>query len=87
MISVVQNECDYNRYGFITGKALGKATARNRVRRHLREAVRSLHPHLKTAHDIVVIARPAIVGQSYWDVYRVLEMLLTKGGLMVEEQV
>ncbi len=65
ILSVAPNGLPYNRYGFITSKHLGKAVVRNRTRRLLREAVRGVHAHLQPGHDIVFIARPAIVGQPF----------------------
>jgi hypothetical protein len=37
----VPNQLPHNRYGFVTSKRVGKAVVRNRVRRRLREAIRS----------------------------------------------
>ncbi len=76
ILSVTPNQRAHNRYGFITTKQLGKAVARNRIRRLLREAVRHAHPQLHTGYDMVLIARQSIVGQPYEAVraavYRVL---------------
>jgi ribonuclease P protein component len=81
-LSMVENNLSHNRYGFVTSKRVGKAVARNRVRRLLREVLRSLHPHLRDGFDVVVVARPAIVGQRYADVQRIVEGLAQQAGLM-----
>ena len=48
------------RVGFTVTKRIGKAVVRNRARRRLREAVRTLPRHvLKPGHDYVFIARAA----------------------------
>jgi ribonuclease P protein component len=44
------------RYGFIVSKRVGGAVVRNRVKRRLREIVRTLH--LKLGTDIIISARP-----------------------------
>ena len=49
------NQLSYSRYGFAVGKTVGKAGVRNRVKRRLRESVRSLP--VQAGWDIVVIAR------------------------------
>ena len=49
------------RLGFATGKELGGAVERNRVRRCLRVAVGQLLPRLIPGSDILVIARAAAV--------------------------
>lgn len=81
-LSLAPNACDHNRYGFITGKRLGNAVKRNRVRRLLREAVRQLHPHLRTGFDVVIVARREIVGQPFRAIYRTIEVAMTKAGLV-----
>ena len=49
------NELEHNRYGFVTSKRLGGAVVRNRVRRRLREAVRSLP--VRAGWDVVISAK------------------------------
>ncbi len=46
------------RAGFVTPKHIGTAVARNRVRRRLRDIVRTAQPRLRTGLWLVVVARP-----------------------------
>jgi len=48
------------RAGYITTKRIGGAVQRNRARRMMREAMRTLADSLQNGSEIVVIARPAI---------------------------
>ncbi len=82
MLNVVINGLDHNRYGFITSKRLGNAVTRNRVRRQLRAAMRSLHSQLQPGYDIVIVARPAIVEQPYSTIQRIIQELAHQSGLM-----
>lgn len=49
-----------NRYTVIAGKRCGKAVQRNRIKRLVREALRTYHPWLHTGHDIIVICRGTV---------------------------
>jgi ribonuclease P protein component len=86
ILSVAPNEHPHNRYGVITSKRIGKAVTRNRVRRQLREAARLSHPHLHSSYDIVLIAKPAIVGQPFAAIQRTLNKLYQRAGLVQPAQ-
>jgi ribonuclease P protein component len=79
---VFRTGLETTRFGLATGRALGPAVVRNRVRRRLREALRSLHPSLRPGWDVLVIARPAIVGADYRAVGEALGRLLTRAGVV-----
>lgn len=81
-MNVLENDIGQNRYGFITSKRLGKAVARNRVRRLLREAVRHHHLQLLQGYDVILIARAKLVGLSYADVLRHTARLFEQAGLL-----
>ncbi len=81
-LSMAPNGLPHNRYGFITGKTLGKAVQRNRVRRLLREATRLLHPQLQPGYDVVLIARRPLVGQPFAEVQRIVHQLAKQAGLV-----
>lgn len=53
------------RAGFVTSKRVGGAVMRNRVRRRLRDIVRTQQGRLRKGFWFVVIARPAAAGASY----------------------
>lgn len=81
-LSVIRNDLDHNRYGFITSKQLGKAVTRNRVRRLLREAVRLRHADVSPGFDILWIARAPLVGQPWSVVQNVIDDLYRRAGLL-----
>jgi ribonuclease P protein component len=51
--------------GFVTSKRIGGAVVRNRVRRRLRDVVRTQQGKLREGFWFVVIARPAAARASY----------------------
>jgi len=72
----------HSRLGVVTARRLGNAVARNRARRLLRETFR-LHQHeLITAVDLVLVARPSIIGKPLVAVERDFLITLRKAGLL-----
>ncbi|HWV98065.1 MAG TPA: ribonuclease P protein component [Candidatus Acidoferrum sp.] len=71
-----------SRLGVITAGRIGGAVVRNRARRLLRESFR-LHQHdLEQAVELVLVARPSIVGKGFTDVERDFLTTLRKAGLL-----
>jgi len=81
---VRRTELGTTRFGLATGRALGSAVVRNRVRRRLREAIRSLLPSMRPGWDVLVIARPAIVGADHRAIGEALRKLLARAGVLGE---
>ena len=69
-----------SRYGFSVSKRVGKAVARNRVKRLLREILRVMP--LKKGWDIIFIARPAVATADYARLKRSVEGLLSRARLL-----
>ncbi|PZR74020.1 MAG: ribonuclease P protein component [Chthoniobacterales bacterium] len=53
------------RVGFVTAKYLGGAVVRNRIRRRLRDIVRTEQTRLRAGFWFVVVARPAAAHATY----------------------
>lgn len=71
-----------SRLGVITAGKIGGAVVRNRARRLLRESFR-LHQHdLAPAVELVLVARPSIVGKGFADVERDFLTTLRRAGLV-----
>ena len=78
------NGLDQPRFGFTASKTIGKAIRRNRAKRVLRESLRELCPSITAGSDILLIARPPIIGASYQEVLNVLKNLLIRAGLFIQ---
>jgi ribonuclease P protein component len=81
---VLRTDLGTTRFGLATSRALGSAVVRNRVRRRLREAIRSMLPSLRPGWDVLVIARPAIVGADHRAIGAALRRLLARAGVLAE---
>ncbi len=86
VLYVAPNSLEITRIGISTSKRVGKAVARNRAKRLIREAVRSLLPRLVRGRDLVFIARPAIAEADFEQVSRAVEILLRRARLLPKEQ-
>ena len=85
ILCALPNNLPHNRYGFSVSKRLGGAVVRNRVKRLLREAVRTTAKEvgpLVPGFDVVLIARIPIVGRSFAEVRDVVRTLLRRAKLL-----
>jgi ribonuclease P protein component len=76
VLAFLRNELDYNRFGFVVSKRLGKAVQRNRLKRRMREAASVRMNQIKPGYDLVVIARTRINQTSYQEISDSLDALL-----------
>lgn len=64
-VKIGKNRMEHNRYGIVVSKRIDKrASARNKIKRILRRFLEENHDIIPQGNDILVIAKPAIVGVS-----------------------
>ena len=73
-----KNKRGYSRVGLTCGKTVGKAVARNRAKRLMRESFRVLLPEISGSYDIVIVARTAICGKKCRDVLKDMRYAFSK---------
>ena len=77
------------RVGVAAGKSVGSAVYRNRAKRLLREAMRTLLPSIASiasSLDLILIARPALASASLTDVREALLHLLQRAKLLTPKK-
>ncbi len=87
VLNVLPDGLPHNRFGFVVSRQVGKAAARNLLKRRLRAASRFWLPHLITGYDIVIIARPAASEAPYQELEAVLGKLFGLAGLFAPQNV
>jgi len=83
VMKVLPNGLGLSRYGFSVSRRVGKAVARNRVKRLLREILRLTL--LKPGKDILFIARPRAAATDYASLKKSVEGLLSRAQLLLRE--
>ncbi len=85
MLVTCSNPLPLSRFGFVASKSLGSAPKRNRAKRLLRDAVRSVESRIAGGSDVMLIARPLIVGCTALEVSAAVRDLLSRANLLCEE--
>ena len=78
----LRTDLETTRFGLSTGRTLGGAVVRNRVRRRLREVLREMAPSFQPGWDVLIIARPALVGADHDALEGAVRRVLLKGGVL-----
>ena len=68
--------------GVAAGRTVGTAVYRNRAKRLLREAMRTLIPNIASGLDLILIARPGLVSATLQDTHRALLNLLQRARIL-----
>jgi ribonuclease P protein component len=85
LMKSVRNGLQCSRYGFSVGRRVGKAVTRNRVKRRLREVMRS--KTLAPGWDIVFVARASAAESGFATLKRSIDSLLARAGLQAKGEV
>jgi ribonuclease P protein component len=78
----LRTNLETTRFGLATGRRVGGAVTRNRVRRRLREALREMAASFRPGWDVLIIARPAIVDADHAVLVDALRRTLQRGGVL-----
>ncbi|QAT44030.1 ribonuclease P protein component [Aminipila luticellarii] len=77
-----KNNLDYNRLGFLASKKVGNSVVRNRARRLMKESFRRMESDMQTGFDLIFIARNTINDVKCDEVYKSMNSLVKRAGLI-----
>jgi len=70
------------RAAFVASRRIGGAVVRNRARRQMKEAWRTLSPMVTDGFDLAFTALPSLPGSATRDLGREMRMLLEHAGVL-----
>ena len=85
MVLYLRSSGAKTRVGFAVGRRVGGAVVRNRARRLLKEAWRTLSPQVLEGFDVVCVGLPAMRGARQGEVREELRELLARGKALSTE--
>ena len=77
-----RNDEEPTRYGISTGRRMGGAVVRNRVRRRLRSLLRQLDARVAGGWDVLIVCRPPAATATQAELGTALERLMIGAGLL-----
>jgi ribonuclease P protein component len=85
VVYFLRNHFDHNRFGFCSGSKLGTAVRRNRFKRLLREAARSVAPFTLTGWDLILVARGGIKSADLSSIIHEYKQILVRADLLKKD--
>lgn len=80
---LAENKLSVSRFNFIVSNKISKrAVKRNKIKRFLRESVKTILPQVKFGFDIVFLVKKRIIGQDFQAVQSAVEDSFKKKGLL-----
>ena len=83
VVTAAQSQLPVTRWGLSVSKRVGGSVTRNRVKRLIRENVRTFAS--VPGNDVVVIARAGVADANYLEVRQALKELLLRTGVIADE--
>ena len=86
VVYTLPNRTGVNRLGVTVSTKIGSAVIRNRVRRRIKEAYRTLERNIPEGINMVIVARSASVNRTMPQIRDSLKILLQKNSIWVDAQ-
>lgn len=82
VLIVQKSDQPHIRVGVAAGRTVGTAVVRNRAKRLLREAMRTLIPKIASGLDLILIARAGLASASLEDTHQAVQNLLQRAQII-----
>jgi len=83
ILKIIKNDLKVSRFGFVVSKNFSKkATLRNKIKRRLRELVKTKLTKIKKGIDGVMIAQPGLEAKDFWEIEEIINKLFQKAKLI-----
>lgn len=76
-----KNGLDYSRFAYVASKKVGNSVQRNRARRLMREAYRTMNRSIVPGYDVIFVARNGITESKCDDVRKAMFGAIRAAGL------
>lgn len=81
-VKVKNNELEFNRFAIIVStKVSKKAVIRNKIKRRLREVLRTENKYFKVGYDLIIITLPTIAGLKQLEIKNEMIKVLQRAKL------
>jgi ribonuclease P protein component len=84
LVVLPKEDNGHSQFGISAGRSVGTAVRRNRAKRMLREALRSLMSDVIAGWDILLLSRHPLPDASLTEIQSALIQLLSRAGLLNE---
>lgn len=82
VLVIAPNGKGISRFGISASRAVGKAVARNRAKRRMREVIRKYLPQIEPGWDVILIARSSIVDAEWTQLCESITGSLKRAGIL-----
>ncbi len=81
-VRFLENNLSKIRVGFVVSKKVSKkAVFRNKIKRQLREIVRPKIKNFQQGVDLIIFAKPEILGKDFAEIKKVVDIIFQKAGI------
>jgi ribonuclease P protein component len=84
---IKKNNLGYSRLGVSVSKKVGKSVVRNKIKRRIKEIIRTNYGFIKNGWDIVFSVRPLSVDLEYTNMEKEVKNLLKRGRIYSDKKV